>query len=673
MSLSLEVTKEILLLEGFLGVTFSEEQKDFISDFTKNTLSFSDPGTGKTFSLVAGILIAQKVHNIHPSRICTLSFTRAAVAEISARYADAKQKRYPGWVPSQTTYNNEVTFSTFNALCRKIVLDLIPDLTIREDKINYNDITYVKALFEAQGIIFDDRNARKAIKVIREMNARFAFDEDSVSQIKSVVQSKIPVDILMKVRMSMFQAGLLTKQCTSGELPLYALVALLKYPNIKEKYFGAYDVMIVDEFQDMSLLALNVLSLIAKNLVCIGDINQQIYSFNGACRTIVEFYKAKFPDMRECRLSQSYRCAQEIADYAYRIVAPNKMLKSPFIGNSDGGKITLKKRTEFDWEAYADTVKQDFSVRGNVALQDRLIMCRNNASLLPAVHELWKHGLSFRCTRFMTVMEVPVFDTMTDLLLAAWEDSNDVLVEKALRHFPEFRSIPWNETLAPIQAMRDNKCSIFKAPVNYRMSSTTTILTAMAMAKKKIDEHASASIVYNNVYTAYMNHIYNTEVWKHDATEQYYRSLVGPIIRDCTFQDLITNEHKKQELNQASIESGIGIRCYTIHTAKGLEASEVIILDADSGTFPNTKEVLEALKYDCTREAYDTVNNERNLLYVAVTRAKMKVDIIYNTAPTELLTGDLPPEIKEIDYYAYTLENPDADLKAFYGAIKEDY
>ena len=122
---------------------------------------------------------------------------------------------------------------------------------------------------------------------------------------------------------------------------LYTLELLLKHPEVSRKFKDQCRVMLVDEAQDLSLLQLRIISLLTDCPVLIGDIKQQIYAFNGACQEIVgQFYKY-FPGAWRKYFSRSFRCKNEIANYATKLILPNHVGGEDFTGTGDGGVVTV--------------------------------------------------------------------------------------------------------------------------------------------------------------------------------------------------------------------------------------------------------------------------------------------------------------------------------------------
>lgn len=121
--------------------------------------------------------------------------------------------------------------------------------------------------------------------------------------------------------------------------------------------------------------------------------------------------------------------------------------------------------------------------------------------------------------------------------------------------------------------------------------------------------------------------------------KEFYINLVAPLTVNKSYRQMCADEWEKQKINQQCIAAGSGVRCYTMHASKGLEADDVYILDAEDGMFPNEKEMTRMTEAGCSYEASCRLRDERNLLFVACTRAKERLVISYSGEPTELLVS----------------------------------
>jgi DNA helicase-2/ATP-dependent DNA helicase PcrA len=296
-----------------------------------------------------------------------------------------------------------------------------------------------------------------------------------------------------------------------------------------------------------------------------------------------------------------------------------------------------------------------------------MFLYRNNASAIPVIEELYKRGIPYRCSKFATIMSVPMFDSLSKLCNAAWQPNDPVAVAEAVRLFPEFKDTMYGVEPLPVQAMRSSGKNIFDLSYRYKEQSSYAILNAMVLARKDIEDNKSAGIVYMKLMEVYKKYIFKNEWWKLDNSEEFYFNLVAPICNSKPYPLMYNEELDKAQRNLNCIQAGTGIRCYTMHSAKGLEADDVYILDCDEGTFPNAKVMNNKLKAGCELDVATDIRSERNLLYVAITRAKDNVIISYSGAePTKLITNPMAEDYhKYDDVYENTMADYD-DAEEFF-------
>ncbi len=644
-----EVNQKLDILSAYIGSPLTEEQKEFASDFTQNTVSFSDPGTGKTHTIVAGLIVAQTYHGVPGDKINCMSFTRAAVSEVAGRYEKLCKK---------CSVSPTVKFNTFHALSRVILSDAynremrIVDFSAKQDLemiIGYmNQEGYTLSTDDKDDVAY----ARKVLRAINTLNSSLTFHPENVASRHEFVSLGMDIDKFTNIRTNMFVKGLISKEINVGDIPLYCLYALMKRPEVVAKWQNKYRIMVVDEFQDMSLLHLQILSFIAQTLVVIGDMKQQIYEFNGACPQIVAAYRTMRPDARTVSLTQSFRCGQEVADFATRVILPNDRSIVPFKGHNRGSSVSIVHRRDLDWKQIIGELAMQKKVDGYAGMTDIMFLYRNNASAIPIIEELYKNGISFRCSKFAKVMDIPIFDTLSILANAAWQPNNIDYCEKAMRLFPEFRKTNFGMLTAPVQAMKASGKNIFEVAYRYQEQSSKDILLAMMQAAKAIENNSHAGNVYMKLLNVYQKYIRKYEFWKIDNKDEFYISLVAPIANNKTYPLMVNEEFEKEQKNTEATLADFGVRCYTMHSCKGLEADDVYILDADEGTFPNSKMLEEKVKAHCYRDAATNIRSERNLLYVAITRAKRNVIISYSGAEvTKLISDPENDKYKQWDEY----------------------
>ena len=653
---------KLQIIEAGLGQPLTDEQKMFALDFTRDIITFANPGTGKTHTLTAGILMAQSYWQILSSNIFCMSYTNAATNEIKGRHKVlAKKMKVP----------TSVEFGTFHSLSKKILQSAYPDMQVVD---KYNDqaavedmTTYIHQV--APEYSFDNKQVWKILRVINELNSSFTFTDENVATKYSFTNLGIELDKFQELRRKWFGHGLILGKITQGDIPLYCLYALIKKPNIAAEWIGKYEIMIVDEFQDLSLLDLEILSRVAKKLIVVGDMKQQIYVFSGACPEIVDAYKRTRPNAFECYLTQSFRCPQPIADLANKIIAPNLKEDPKFIGRptlkpiTESECIEIKNRKDLDW-------KEIFKDMSNEKLNSILILYRNNASTIPVIEELYSRKIPFRCPKFARVMDIPVLSTMCKLVDAAWHPNDRMLVEEALKVFPEFRFNRYNiSTYTSIMA-KSNK-TIFDLEYLFEQGSSKEILSAMREAANRINNKKSAGNVIVAVRDAYKKFIQRYEYYPNEET--YYYNMVAPIANIMTYPEMVNHENDKLQQSQYCLSADLGVRCYTMHSSKGLEADNVYLLDVNEGIFPNAEVLKKKHEAGCDYDCSLDVRSERNLLYVAVTRAKQHLTISFSNEQLATLLSD--PDRNVYRYYDGIYETEHQlydDLAGFTKVLVED-
>ncbi len=662
-----EESNKLDIISAYIGSQLTDEQKEFASDFTQDTISFSDPGTGKTHTLVAGLIMAQRHHKIPGDKINCMSFTKAATSEVAARYE--KLCKACSVTPS-------VKFNTFHSLTNTILADAYNREMVVNDEYSMirSDVQALLGYMQSKGLeVADDdfRYVRNVLSAINTLNASLVFHPENVQNRFEFIQLNMDIDIFQELRVDMFMRGLISKSINVGDIPLYCLYALMKRKEVIQKWRGKYKIMVVDEFQDLSLLHLHILSYIAETLIVIGDMKQQIYEFNGACPHIVAEYKKMHPNARVCNLTKSFRCGQEVADFATNIIKPDIPDIVPFTGHNRGSNVSVVKRNELDWKEIVGNMAAEKRLGGFGNMTNIMFLYRNNASAIPVIEELYKAGIPFRCSKFAKIMDIPIFKTLSKLCNAAWQPENPTFVDAALKCFPEFKNAEFGKPVAPVLAMKSSGKNIFEVNYRYRENSSIEILEAMKQASMAIANKKSAGVTYMKLMPIYDKYLYRMEWWTIDHEKEFYFNLVGNICNTKPYPLMYNEEMEKEMQNNQSIKSQFGVRCYTMHAAKGLEADDVYILDADEGVFPNSKITKKKADVGCYRDIAVSIISERNLLYVAVTRARRNVVISYSgTAVTKLISNPNDPEYTQwAQYYNKdVIEYDDAD--EFYKLFK---
>lgn len=659
-----KVKRRLDRIDARTGTYATDEQQEFASDFTQPLVSFSNPGTGKSHSIVKGLLLAETHYGIPGNRINAMSYTTDATSELSIRYKAACKKC--GMTPT-------VTFNTFHSICYTIVREVYPKMNIKSgyDFSEDGDLGVMKGYLEDLGHPVDDWYKLKNILLAMEnLNHALVYDDRHVELSYRFRELDIPLDVFQKLRLKMFTCGLNTKKITQGDIPNYALFILATRPELQARYKEKYQIMVVDEFQDMTKLYLVILSMISSNLIVIGDMKQQIYGFNGACSEIVDEYMKIYPNARRVDLTQSFRCKNEIADFATTIYQPNDRFVKAFSGTADGGSVNIVPTSNMDVHSIIKKVKSDLATTDRYNIRDTMFLFRNNFSITPIAEELYQQGIPFRVKKFQTVMDFPIYNEYCNLANIAMNPSSDQFLSHIPRLFPEFRK--FNEYNCPFLKMRAEmirttyrSVSIFDVKYAFKEESSKEFMAALKRASEYIKQGRTAAEVFSCFEAIYDKYIIEGNWWRLPMKKEYYEGLVSDIIQKKTYPLMFSEEMDKFKKTNDAVNNNIGVKCYTMHSAKGLEADDVYILDAESAFFPSIKNLNKLIKAGCEYEAARVIREERNLLYVGITRAKENVYISYSAELTELISNPQNNKYSYLDeIYAATNQEFD-DIGAF--------
>lgn len=649
-------------LSARVGVQYTEEQKAFMRDFTSPIISFSSPGTGKTKSAIGGLLTAELYHQVPGNQIYALSFTNMSTGELKVRHKQDCEK---------VGIKQTVNFQTLHSLCSSILkanykLLGIGKLTV-VDTISIEDqAELLMNISKDRGISLHPWQIRPFINAVRSLNSSLVFDRSHVESKYAFKQCRMPYEDFTTLRKFLYIYTKMTDTLQVQDILIYTLELLLSHPEVSAEFKARCRILLVDEFQDLSLLQLRVISLLSDTVIAIGDIKQQIYAFNGACQEIVGEFKKYFPTARELNLNQSFRCSDAIVNYSKVIIHPNDMGEQNFLGTGKEGSVDVVPNLPLS--SICDTIEQQYRENRNTFPRDILFLFRNNYSATPIAEELFKRKVPFRVNKYQATNQIPVIREMCAVVeLAANPQRLQNLY--ALRYIlPEQKDYK-EVTKSPIYKVCEKEgCSIFEAPYNFRDAmAARNAMELLLSIRDMLSRQRPMREILNAIYPLF-SEVYLTEREPYlEMPSTYYLNMAHSVVQAKTYYAFIQDEMAKLQVIQDCNARRHGVRCYTFHASKGLEADDVYILDADEGVVPNMHKLDIMEKAGCVIEKAREIRNERSLLFVAATRAKENLTITYSGTKTSMLTPMNAFEQYDKLYTQFQMAYPDVEaFEEFY-------
>jgi DNA helicase II / ATP-dependent DNA helicase PcrA len=447
------------------------------------------------------------------------------------------------------------------------------------------------------------------------------------------------------------------KQCNRegvadfAELLLRCYELLERDAHIRQHYQNRFHYILVDEFQDTNRLQYLWLKLLAGTSNCIfavGDDDQSIYGFRGARVGNMRDFESDFKVQNIVKLEENYRSHSNILDAANAIISHNKnrLGKNLWTTAGKGEPVRI-------YEAYNDTDEAQFIVdevnmlqNEGMSLGDMALLYRSNAQSRILEHTLFSANIPYRVyggLRFFERAEIK--HALAYMRLVA--NANDDTALLRVINFPA-RGIGARSLEQLQEAARLQNCSLWQAAINKVGNGT--------LGGKGIDGFVGLiREMVNQAYGIKLPELAELATTMSGLKAHYQLDKEGED-RIANLEELVTaavafsnqdfgNHNNVEEnadlltqfLNHASLEAGehqadVGreaLQLMTVHAAKGLEFQAVFIGGVEEGLFPHEQ----------SQNENNGVEEERRLMYVAVTRARQRLYLSH--AQSRMLHGQV--------------------------------
>ena len=409
-----------------------------------------------------------------------------------------------------------------------------------------------------------------------------------------------------------------------------------KKPYILEEVQERYRYILVDEFQDTSLLQYKFVSMIAKkyrNIAVVGDDDQSIYSWRGANYENIRMFEKDFPERKEFKLEQNYRSSGTILKAANAVIQHNteRKEKSLWTDSNEGAEISIRDHETGEEEAsfIAEDIKR--RVRNGEKLSSFGILVRTNGLITQIENNLMEHSIPHKISggqSFYDRREIRDILCYLKVLVNAHDDVSLLRIINTPR-----RGIG-RTTIEKLREYADKNYKSLYDSINDLILSDAlqertkkSLMSFIGLIKKWRNTNNLRSLIENIINDISYRNMLLEEYPDSPKTVEYkmtgIRILSERINRylernpDATLSDYINvtalvNEDDEDDDNKVSL--------MTMHASKGLEFDIVYIAGMEDDIIPSKRSLEEDL---------DNIYEERRLFYVAITRARRELIINY--------------------------------------------
>jgi superfamily I DNA/RNA helicase len=603
-------------MSSFSLFDLNPEQAAAVRSTEGPLLILAGAGTGKTrvITMRVAFLIAQ---GVPPEQILAVTFTNKAATEMRERLARMI-------VPEQA---KKVTMSTFHALCMRLLRQDIDKLGYKKNFSIYDEgdttglIKKIITRKAAKDEKLDPNLAKSLISKAKNNGWREVTPGDAQSLVAEVYAA--------------YQQELKTLNAVDfDDLLVLAVQLLTEHAAVREKWQRKFGYLMVDEFQDTNRLQMELVTHLAderRNVAVVGDDDQSIYGWRGAEVSNILEFEAHFPHPKVVKLEQNYRSTNAILGTANALIKnnPRRRPKQLWSAQQGGDKVRVVAMSDDRQEAEFITNEiAQRTVTENAAHEDFAILFRMNAQSRLLETHLRELHIPYRVVggkSFFDAREIKDLLAYASVLINA---DDDVSLLRIINTPARGISPSVVERATELSARK--RCSVFAALQDgeFRSGITkratdaiNTFTTFLDAWETKLNTPlADQGKVLKEFLkeTGYIADLKRSCKTPEEGIKREMKVLEmirwfdedaarnGKSLRDF-LDDMLLRQEKEDDDDD---EKNTGVTLITLHAAKGLEFPHVYLIGLEEGLLPHDRSKVEG-----------TVDEERRLLYVGITRA----------------------------------------------------
>lgn len=581
---------------------FNKSQIQAISHMDGPAMVLAGPGSGKTTVITHRIKNLIEKAEVRPENILVVTFTKAAAISMQKRFS--------------TLMNGGkgqlVTFGTFHSVFYKI---------LRKSR-----------RYEATEILSE----RQKTDYIREIIGRYGISSNDISELSQNI-----INDIGNIKGNMLNAQEYEPSCCKKEdfIKVYnaynlelkkdgkmdfddilreCYLLLCENHTILEQWRELYKYILIDEFQDINRIQMNIIELLASplnNIFVVGDDDQSIYGFRGARPEIMIEFKDYYPEAELIVLNVNYRSTQSIINVAGRVIENNKtrLDKCAHANNDKDFQPDIRKfRNQVEELKFVVSKIKEYENQG-ISLSEMVILVRNNSQIQEISSFLKNRKIEaesgkHRSNIYNGMVAKDILSYVRGALKFDGTYFNEDLIyvlNKPQRYISRQVVLSVNMNISAVRRIY-SKNNIDSFLFHIEMIRKLPPQAALSYIRKGAgyEEYLRLYAIENNIpMSGLLKQLEQLaqECSKFNTLEQWTNSI-----------DSAQNSEGQNFGKKSSGEGGTNnrINIMTMHGSKGLEFKAVFIVDANQGIIPTSKALRER-----------DFEEERRLFYVAITRA----------------------------------------------------
>ncbi|GKS10867.1 DNA helicase [Paenibacillus chitinolyticus] len=657
------------ITEKIKGNPFNTNQVEAIRyDMEKHLQIIAGAGSGKTETICAKVAYLIQMKKVNPNRICMMTFTRKAKEEMEGRV-----NLFLG------VENSKVNVSTFHGTFMGLFNQLKKQnpaysyIGIQGGNADEGEFKYkreLRKLINKYRLFKFDKYNEKTIfeRISFWTNMGFSVDQmtDFIAKhFDSVIDDKEDIPVSGRFNLMINELNQIRK---NNEIVVYDdfLItlhdALKQYPEAREFVQNRYDYIFIDEFQDINPLQMDTIQLIcpptcASKLIIVGDDDQSIYAFRGSDPSYIKNFPQIY-NTHEIRLMRNYRSKRKIVDAGNWVISYNghdRIAKSMEAFHKDDGEAIIVRCLDTKEEAHwilsraQDLGKMEpFELEGKidpVNYRKSTVLYRSRRQLQSMFQALDVRGVPYVIEKMddvMGIFSIQDFNNaygMWQELMASRGNKLQLwrsILTNALGHFFVSKNSieQWYENL-DIATLSDVILEADALVIEKTRNRDTLLLKSYLTLLIDLKQNKPVNM------KSIAGHFLAFPRVKDNVTEEEKEWILNELEKYSMWSELLSfhermkrrKEEMKENLKKYHADKYNALYFLTIHGSKGLAFENVFVIGCNDGGLPSSHavELKDVDIHSCREKAEPptTKEEERRLMYVAVTRAKKKLYVTF--------------------------------------------
>ena len=599
----------------------NEKQQEAVEYLDGPLLIVSGAGSGKTKVLTSRIAHIIKTHKAFSSQILAVTFTNKAAKEMQIRVSKLLSTNATGlpWL------------GTFHSISSKILRKHAEAVSLKSNFtiIDQDDqVRLIKNICKAENIDIKKISPKYILAIIDKWKNKGFYPEDVILKKKESLEKNFLS--IYKI----YQQKLLELNCADfSDLILHTVKIFEKYPDISSIYQKKFKYILVDEYQDTNFIQsewLKYLSKENKNICCVGDDDQSIYSWRGAeIKNFLDFDKI-YNNTKIIRLEKNYRSTQNILGVASKLIEnnQNRVGKTLYTNQEEGELVTLDCFRNVKDEAI-DISSSIEKFKKKNSLNEIAILVRAIFQTREFEERFLKVGIPYRIIGGIKFYERAEIKDAVAYLKCIHQPMDDLSFERII-NVPK-RSIGDSTIKIITEFAKKNLCSL-------EIASKKLVELNKIKPKTKVGLKSLLNLM---------------DKWRYDISQKInHVKLLQTVLDESGYSEMLKNKKDLENENRLenikellsamkefdNLESFLEhvalatsldqdwetekVNLMTLHASKGLEFNIVYLPGWEEGLFPHQKSIEE--------KGENGLEEERRLAYVGITRARKIAKISFS-------------------------------------------